>query len=69
MVSLQDIDTALARAEQLARVDMTRQERQALLTCLRNARGMLCELGHDATAALDRMTDTLERLSDVTQGR
>jgi hypothetical protein len=69
MITLQDIDVALARAEQLVRLDRTPEAHEEMLTCLSNARGMLRTLGYESTAALARMTDTLESLSDITQGR
>ena len=69
MITLQDIDVALDRAEVLASVDLSPEDQQELLTCLSNARGMLHTLGYESTAALERMTDALESLSDITQGR
>ena len=69
MVTLTDIDVALARAEHLAGRDLTPIEQQEILTCLDNARGMLRELGRDSIAALERMSDSLVALSDITQGR
>ncbi len=69
MISLQDIDVSLARAESLVRLDIAPASQQELLTCLSNARGMLRQLGHEASETLERMTDTLERLGDISQAR
>jgi hypothetical protein len=69
MVTLQDIDVALARAEQVAHRIATIDADDELFTCLSNARGMLQDLGREASASLERMNDTLESLSDISQGR
>ncbi len=69
MITLQDIDVSLARAEQLVRLDISPTEQQEVLLCLSNARGMLRDLGRDATASLARMNETLESLADIAQGR
>jgi hypothetical protein len=67
MVTLQDIDNALDRAQILASVDISPDEQQEILTCLHNARQMLIELGHEASTSLARMTDTLDRLGDIAE--
>lgn len=69
MITLQDIDVALARVEQLVRLDMTPAAHEEVGTCLSNARGMLRELGREASATLERMGDTLDSLRDISQGR
>ena len=69
MITLQDIDVSLARAEQLVRLDITPTEQQEVLTCLSNARGMLRELGREATDTLGRMNNTLDALRDISQAR
>jgi hypothetical protein len=69
MISLQDIDVALDRAEVLASVDISPEAQQELLTCLSNARGMLRELGREASDTLTRMNDTLDSLRDISQAR
>jgi hypothetical protein len=69
MITLQDIDVALARAEQLVRLDLTEAERDEAQTCLTNARFMLRQLGREAGETLERMSDTLDALRDISQGR
>lgn len=69
MVTLQDIDGSVARAESLVRLDLTPEAHEEVLVCLSNARTMLRELGLEATASLGRMHDTLESLADIAQGR
>ena len=69
MLTLQDIDVALDRAEVLASVELSPEDQQELVTCLSNARGMLRELGRESSETLERIQDTLDRLSDITQGR
>lgn len=65
MVSLQDIDVALDRAEVLASSYEYSEAQDELMTCLSNARQMIQELGQEATASLNRMTETLGRLGDI----
>lgn len=67
MVTLDDIDKALARAEELLPAGGWTPEQEEQATCLSNARAMLRDLGLEATAALERMSDTLERLGDVAE--
>ena len=69
MVRLQDIHVALDRAEVLASSYEYSEAQDELMTCLSNARGMLRTLGAEATATLERMTTTVESLSDITAGR
>lgn len=69
MITLQDVDVALARAEQLMPQHGRSPQQDEQLVCLSNARGMLRELGRDATATLERMGDTLDSLRDIAQGR
>lgn len=68
MVSLNDIDIALARAEALMPELGRSPAQDEQVICLSNARDMVRVLSEQATASLDSMSDTLERLSDVTKG-
>ena len=69
MISLQDIDVALARAQMLMPTMGRSPAQDEQLVCLSNARQMLQELGSESSETLDRIQDTLDRLSDITRER